>query len=411
MANVSSSNGLEKRLKLRFPGFDEPWRAERLSDFADRITRKNSKNETDLPLTISSKDGLVDQVSYFNKTVASKDMSGYYLLKNGEFAYNKSYSVGYDFGSIKRLDRYRMGALSTLYICFVLKRHESDFIKAYFDSLKWYREIYMISAEGARNHGLLNVPTEEFFDTKHYLPENTDEQRKIANFLIAIDKRIAAQQSLIDNLKKYKRGVMQRIFRNMSILSPSGFETVQLSAIFKKVSRRNSNGEIKNVITNSAEYGLIPQRDFFDKDIAVDGNTSNYYVIEHGDFVYNPRKSNTAPYGPFNRYEREERGIISPLYTCLVLQADIEPSYLAWYFKSDAWYRYIYDNGSQGVRHDRVSMTDDLLMGIPVIIPSKEAQLKIANLLDCLESRFQTELSQYESLKSIRVALLQQLFI
>ena len=411
MANVSSSNGLEKRPKLRFPGFDEPWRAERLSDFADRITRKNSKNETDLPLTISSKDGLVDQVSYFNKTVASKDMSGYYLLKNGEFAYNKSYSVGYDFGSIKRLDRYPMGALSTLYICFVLKRHESDFIKAYFDSLKWYREIYMISAEGARNHGLLNVPTEEFFDTKHYLPENTDEQRKIANFLIAIDKKIAAQQSLVDNLKKYKRGVMQRIFRNMSMLSPSGFETVQLSAIFKKISRRNSNEEIKNVITNSAEYGLIPQRDFFDKDIAVDGNTSNYYVIEHGDFVYNPRKSNTAPYGPFNRYEREERGIISPLYTCLVLQADIEPSYLAWYFKSDAWYRYIYDNGSQGVRHDRVSMTDGLLRGIPVIIPSKEAQLKIAKLLDCLESRFQTELSQYESLKSIRVALLQQLFI
>ena len=411
MANVSSSNGLEKRPKLRFPGFDEPWRAERLSDFADRVTRKNSKNETDLPLTISSKDGLVDQVSYFNKTVASKDMSGYYLLKNGEFAYNKSYSVGYDFGSIKRLDRYPMGALSTLYICFALKRHESDFFKAYFDSLKWYREIYMISAEGARNHGLLNVPTEEFFDTKHYLPENTDEQRKIADFLIALDRRIETQQSLVDNLKKYKRGVMQRIFRNMSMLSPSGFETVQLSAIFKKISRRNSNEEIKNVITNSAEYGLIPQRDFFDKDIAVDGNTSNYYVIEHGDFVYNPRKSNTAPYGPFNRYEREERGIISPLYTCLVLQADIEPSYLVWYFKSDAWYRYIYDNGSQGVRYDRVSMTDGLLMGIPVIIPSKEAQLKIAKLLDCLESRFQTELSQYESLKSIRVALLQQLFI
>ena len=411
MANVSSSNGLEKRPKLRFPGFDEPWRAERLSDFADRVTRKNSKNETDLPLTISSKDGLVDQVSYFNKTVASKDMSGYYLLKNGEFAYNKSYSVGYDFGSIKRLDRYPMGALSTLYICFALKRHESDFIKAYFDSLKWYREIYMISAEGARNHGLLNVPTEEFFDTKHYLPENTDEQRKIADFLIALDRRIETQQSLVDNLKKYKRGVMQRIFRNMSMLSPSGFETVQLSAIFKKISRRNSNEEIKNVITNSAEYGLIPQRDFFDKDIAVDGNTSNYYVIEHDDFVYNPRKSNTAPYGPFNRYEREERGIISPLYTCLVLQADIEPSYLVWYFKSDAWYRYIYDNGSQGVRYDRVSMTDGLLMGIPVIIPSKEAQLKIAKLLDCLESRFQTELSQYESLKSIRVALLQQLFI
>ena len=212
MANVSSSNGLEKRPKLRFPGFDEPWRVERLSDFADRVTRKNSKNETELPLTISSKDGLVDQVSYFNKTVASKDMSGYYLLKNGEFAYNKSYSVGYDFGSIKRLDRYPMGALSTLYICFALKKHDSDFIKAYFDSLKWYREIYMISAEGARNHGLLNVPTEEFFDTKHYLPENTEEQRKIADFLITLERRIEAQQSLVDNLKKYKRGLLMRYF-------------------------------------------------------------------------------------------------------------------------------------------------------------------------------------------------------
>ena len=178
------------------------------------MTRKNTKNETDLPLTISSKDGLVDQVSYFNKTVASKDMSGYYLLKNGEFAYNKSYSVGYDFGSIKRLDRYPIGALSTLYICFVLKRHDSDFIKAYFDSLKWYREIYMISAEGARNHGLLNVPTEEFFDAKHYLPESADEQRKIADFLITLGRRIEAQQALVENHKKYKRGAIKSLFTN-----------------------------------------------------------------------------------------------------------------------------------------------------------------------------------------------------
>ena len=153
----------------------------------------------------------MDQISYFNKTVASKDMSGYYLLKNGEYAYNKSYSVGYDFGSVKRLDRYDMGALSTLYICFALKKHDSDFIKAYFDSLKWYREIYMISAEGARNHGLLNVPTDEFFDTKHYIPQDLAEQRKIANFMIALERRIVAQQSLVDNLKKYKRGVVKAI--------------------------------------------------------------------------------------------------------------------------------------------------------------------------------------------------------
>ena len=233
MANVSSSNGLEKRPKLRFPGFDEPWRAEKLSDFAERVTRKNSNNETDLPLTISSKDGLVDQISYFNKTVASKDMSGYYLLRNGEYAYNKSYSVGYDFGSIKRLDRYPMGALSTLYICFALKKHDTDFIKVYFDSLKWYKEIYMISAEGARNHGLLNVPTDEFFATKHYLPENTAEQRKIADFLIALDRRIDAQQSLVDALKKYKRGLISEILNQKIRITHEDekWEEVSLSAV------------------------------------------------------------------------------------------------------------------------------------------------------------------------------------
>ena len=185
--------------------------------------RKNKNNETDLPLTISSKDGLVDQISFFNKTVASKDMSGYYLLMNGEYAYNKSYSVGYDFGSIKRLERYPMGALSTLYICFALKKHNSDFIKTYFDSLKWYKEIYMISAEGARNHGLLNVPTDEFFDTYHYLTENEKEQEKIATLIDLVEHRIQKQQDLLENLKKYKRGVIRKIFsRDIRFTSKDG---------------------------------------------------------------------------------------------------------------------------------------------------------------------------------------------
>ena len=171
-------------------------------------------------------------MSYFNKTVASKDMSGYYLLLNGEYAYNKSYSVGYDFGSIKRLDRYPMGALSTLYICFALKKHNSDFIKAYFDSLKWYREIYMISAEGARNHGLLNVPTDEFFETKHYLPQNLNEQRKIADFIIALERRIDAQQSLVDNLKKYKRGAVRQILSPKSCpLKNAKWTTAKMSEL------------------------------------------------------------------------------------------------------------------------------------------------------------------------------------
>ena len=211
--------------------------------------------------------------------------------------------------------------------------------------------------------------------------------------------------------QKYKRGVMQHIFRQLSSRNGAEWTCVRLGDIFKKVSRRNTDGVIKNVITNSAEYGLIPQRDFFDKDIAVDGNTANYYVIENGDFVYNPRKSNSAPYGPFNRYALSEQGIISPLYTCLVLQADISPSYLAWYFKSDAWYRYIYDNGSQGVRHDRVSMTDDLLMGIPVMYPSHVKQLLYADILDMVEARLQATQKTLDLLSKTRDGYMRQLFI
>ena len=230
----------------------------------------------------------MDQISYFNKTVASKDMSGYYLLKNGEYAYNKSYSVGYDFGSVKRLDRYDMGALSTLYICFGLKKHDSDFIKAYFDSLKWYREIYMISAEGARNHGLLNVPTDEFFNTKHYIPMDSAEQRKIADFMIALEHRIEAQQSLVDNLKKYKRGVVDGIFsRKLNFSYPQTWAELEISELFMPISDKGYSDKI--VLTIVQGEGTMP-RDSVDRRIAYDKSTiSSYKRVLPNDFILHLR--------------------------------------------------------------------------------------------------------------------------
>lgn len=403
--------------KLRFPGFEGEWETVKLSDFVERVTRKNTNSQSDLPLTISSKDGLVDQITYFSKTVASKDMSGYYLLLNGEFAYNKSYSVGYDYGSIKRLDRYPMGALSTLYICFALKKYDSDFIKIYFDSLKWYREIYMIAAEGARNHGLLNIPTDEFFETRHTLPMNIEEQKKIASFLTLLDERISKQRELVESLKSYKRGVLSDIFsRKIRFMKKTNkaypeWQIVKLSDLFSKISSSNTDNTISNVITNSAEFGLLPQTDFFDKEIANSENTSGYFVIEKYDFVYNPRKSNSAPYGPFNCYNYDETGIISPLYTALRLKTKCNVEYLSWYFKSSSWYRYIYDNGSQGVRHDRVSMTDELLFGIPIFIPCDEEQTKITQYLSALNEYVGSEKNCLEAMVKIKDRLLNEMFI
>ena len=167
------------------------WEQRKLGEIANRITRKNTNLESSLPLTISAQYGLIDQNEFFDKRIASKDVSGYFLLKNGEFAYNKSYSNGYPYGAIKRLDNYENGAISTLYICFKPKENiNSEFLKEYFETSNWYKEMYKIAVEGARNHGLLNIPVNEFFETKHKIPKSVEEQKKIGEFLKIVTKKI-----------------------------------------------------------------------------------------------------------------------------------------------------------------------------------------------------------------------------
>ena len=173
------------------------WEQRKLGAICERVVRKNKNNESDLPLTIASQHGLIDQRDFFNKVVAAKDMSNYYLLKKGEFAYNKSYSNGFDYGSIKRLNAYEQGCLSTLYICFGITAEdvESDYLECYFDTLKWYGDVSQICAEGARNHGLLNVDTKAFFeDVSIDLPASREEQRKISAFLNNLDNLITLHQ-------------------------------------------------------------------------------------------------------------------------------------------------------------------------------------------------------------------------
>ena len=400
MANVSSSNGLEKRPKLRFPGFDEPWKAENLSDFAERVTRKNTNNETSLPLTISSKDGLVDQISYFNKTVASKDMSGYYLLKNGEYAYNKSYSVGYDFGSVKRLDRYDMGALSTLYICFALKKHDSDFIKAYFDSLKWYREIYMISAEGARNHGLLNVPTDEFFDTKHYMPQDSAEQRKIADFMIALEHRIEAQQSLVDNLKKYKRGLLSAVFsQNVSMFSTADFYAFSELAV-----RRSEKYDPKcNAHAVCIELEHIEQETGrIIGSTCADYQNSIKTVCKPGDVMFGKLR----PYLRKYAFVQKECVCSSEMWSLIPTDIVI-PKYLFYLIQSEAFMKVA--NVSSGTKMPRAEWSTIAKSGY--LIPSKDDQQATVDILETTDRIIVSHVASYDRLIEYKKGLLQRLFI
>lgn len=175
----------------------------------------------------------------------------------------------------------------------------------------------------------------------------------------------------------------------------------RLSDYVKKITQKNSNNIIKNVICNSAQNGLIPQLDFFDKEIANDENTVGYYIINNGDFVYNPRKSLNAPYGPVNMYKYEKAGIVSPLYLCFSVDESINKSFLLQRFKSPCWYRYIYLNGDSGARHDRVSIKDDVFLSQPISLPSAEEQTDIAVFLEKIDERIEIQnkiISKYETL-------------
>ena len=200
---------------IRFEGFTDTWEQRKLGEVCERVTRKNKNGESDLPLTIASQYGLIDQRDFFNKVVAAKDMSNYYLLKKGEFAFNKSYSNGFDYGSIKRLNAYEQGCLSTLYICFGITSDdiESDYLECYFDTLKWYGDVSQICAEGARNHGLLNVDTKAFFDEVTIeMPSSKEEQRKISAYLNNLDNLITLHQRKCDEMKELKKYMLQNMF-------------------------------------------------------------------------------------------------------------------------------------------------------------------------------------------------------
>lgn len=180
--------------ELRFEGFTDPWEQRKLGEIAHRVTRKNEEGASDLPLTISAQHGLVDQRDFFGSQVASRDMRGYYLLEKGEFAYNKSTSGDSPWGAVKRLARYEKGCLSTLYICFGLDVGDPSFLVTYYETNRWHKGIRLIAAEGARNHGLLNIAPRDFFETELTLPGEIEEQSRIGALFARLDSLIALHQ-------------------------------------------------------------------------------------------------------------------------------------------------------------------------------------------------------------------------
>lgn len=406
---------------IRFSDFTEDYKSYALHTFMSRIMRKNTKLETDIPLTISSQDGLVDQRTYFGKTIASSDMSGYYLLKNGEFTYNKSTSKGFPFGSIKRLDKYPCGAVSTLYICFALREEafDSDYIEHYFDSQKWNKEVSMICAEGARNHGLLNVPIDDFFDTLHHLPLSIYEQQKIAAFLSAYDEKIALQKDRVETLEERKKGLLQKVFSQEirfkiddGIEYPAWEECAVKSVAqllngytFKSSSyAKNSSGKY-NIITIANVTG--------EKYISISEKTNKIALLPNDIQEHQKLQENnilislTGNVGRVSLNRGKDNLLNQRVGVLKCKNPKIVEKYLYYSLANSRFQKSMEDIG-QGAAQKNISKEN--VEAFLIFLPNVQEQQRIADFFTAIDTQISLAKEKLETLQEIKKGLLQQMF-
>ena len=394
------------------------WKEVTLGDIATRVTRKNSNGETDRPLTIASIEGLVDQRTYFGKTVASKDMSGYFLLKNGEYAYNKSYSVGYDYGSIKRLDKYDVGALSTLYICFALNNDQNtDFFNCYFNGLSWYNQMAEICAEGARNHGLLNVSATDFFNIRLSIPSSPEEQQRIADFLSSVDAVITTCEQEVANLEMQKKAVMKKIFsQEVRFKKKDGsyfseWQEKPLNYFLSENKERNKEKKYTkaSVLSVSKDYGVVNQIEYFGKSLAGE-DLSNYHCVYVGDVIYTKSPLGKQPYGIIKA--SKSNGIVSTLYAVYHCNERVLPEIVDYYFSNDVVLNnYLKPLVNIGAKHDMKVHNDVAISGIVSFPSSIEEQRLIAEFLSDFDEAVAAAKKELELWKELKKGLLQQMFV
>ena len=190
--------------------------------------------------------------------------------------------------------------------------------------------------------------------------------------------------------------------------SAAAWKTTPLNQIAERISTKNRDGRVSRVLTNSAEFGVLDQRDYFDKDIATAGKVDGYCIVGKGDYVYNPRTSAIAPVGPISRNNVGE-GVMSPLYTVFRF-LDVQTDFYEHYFRSAGWHSYLRSAASTGARHDRMSITTEAFMRMPLPVPTPAEQQRIADCLTSLDEVIAAQGRKVEALKAHKRGLMQQLF-
>ncbi len=292
---------------------------------------------------------------------------------------------------------------------------EPEFVNALMSS-QWYAKFINVFVAGG--NGAIGNLNKNDLDEQTVLVPSKPERERIGMYFSNIDNLIALHQRKCDEVKKLKKCMLQKMFPKDDEHFPEirfpGFtdawEQRKLSEIADKVTSKNTNTQYIETLTNSAEYGIISQRDFFDHDIANIDNIDGYYIVEDDFFVYNPRISSSAPVGPINRNKLGRTGVMSPLYTVFKTH-DIDSEYLEWYFKSTRWHSYMKLNGDSGARADRFSIKDAVFFEMPIPIPNIEEQRKVGSYLTKFDNLITLHQRKCDEIKSLKKALLQQMFV
>ena len=379
-----------------------------MGELVDRVVRKNTNNESTLPLTISAQYGLVDQITYFNNRVASRDVSNYYLVLNGEFAYNKSTSDGYPFGAVKRLDLYEKGVLSTLYIVFAPKKEQqidSDYLTVFFDTDRWHKGVAERAAEGARNHGLLNISAEDFFDIDLSVPKDIVEQKQIGAFIRQLDNLITLHQ-------RNSADFVSRFFSDFT----NTWEQRKLSDVATMHARIGWQNLRTSEFLDSGDYMLITGTDFndgavnystchfvekerYEQDKHIQIKNGSILITKDGTlgkvaYVQGLSMPATLNAGVFNVEIKDE--------------TKVDNKYLFQYLKAPFLMDYVDKKATGGtIKH----LNQNILVDFPVLLPSKAEQKAIGVYFERLDNLITLHQRKLEKLQNIKKMMLEKMFV
>lgn len=399
---------------LRFPEFSDAgnWVYLEGNKVFEQIS--NKKHSSNLPvLAISQEHGAVPRDLIDYKVIVSEEsLENYKVVEIGDFIISlRSFQGGIEYSEYK-------GICSPAYII-LRKRLDIDnrFFKYYFKSHAFIRDLNK-NLEGIRDGKMVSY--KQFSEILLPIPSihNKKEQQKIADCLSSIDALIKATEKKIDELKAHKKGLMQQLFpadgktvpalRFQEFQNSKEWSVRKLNELASRIIKKNRQGYIRKVLTNSAAEGVVDQAEYFDRNIVNQDNLQNYYIIENGDYVYNPRISTLAPVGPISK-NLIGQGVMSPLYIIFRFM-DNKNEFYNQYFKTTYWHKYLKDIANQGARFDRMSITADDFMNMPLPAPSQAEQQKIADCLSSVDDLITAQTNRLEALKAHKKGLMQQLF-